>query len=103
MREVPEMICRAAVNTWGMDAQIDMVIEEMSELTKALLKYRRSTHEHFSSRFDDIAEEHADVQIMLSQLQYIMMQIDEDYLDKKTHYWNQKVLNVAVKLNVPFR
>jgi NTP pyrophosphatase (non-canonical NTP hydrolase) len=104
MREVPEHICAAAVEQWGAVAQVDMVIEEMSELIKALQKYKRS-HSKFekAERLKQVAEEHADVQIMLSQLQFIMRAENEDYIDFKMHYWNQKVLRVAVKLNVPFR
>lgn len=104
MREVPNHICAAAVEQWGPEAQIDMVIEEMAELTKALCKYKRSKTLFQSLKsLSDVAEEHADVQIMLSQLQYIMMQVEEGYLDLKITNWNQKVLRVAVKLNVPFQ
>ena len=31
-----------AINTYGEQPQVDVAIEEMSELTKALLKYRRN-------------------------------------------------------------
>ena len=36
----PEVL-QECVDTYGAEAQVDMAIEEMSELTKALLKYRR--------------------------------------------------------------
>jgi len=39
----PEVL-EQAVNTWGKEAQVDMAIEEMSELTKALLKERRAVN-----------------------------------------------------------
>lgn len=35
-------ILERAINTYGAYAQVDMAIEEMSELTKALLKHRRA-------------------------------------------------------------
>ena len=44
-------------------AQMAMAVEEMSELTKELCKYRRGRN-----NVESIAEEIADVQIMLRQL-----------------------------------
>lgn len=64
-----------AVQEFGAPAQVDMAIEEMSELTKALLKHRRYC-EGCQAKGEDrleeaIAEEMADVFIMLYQLIYI--------------------------------
>ena len=56
-------ICRAALETFGEWAQMAMAVEEMSELTKELCKYRRGRN-----NVESIAEEIADVQIMLRQL-----------------------------------
>jgi len=63
-----------AVEKFGKRAQMLVAIEEMSELTKALLKYVR--YEDFGqgdeeSILNSIAEERADVAIMLSQLEVI--------------------------------
>ncbi len=61
-----------AVDTYGVAAQTDMAIEEMSELIKALLKHRRA--EKFPEAWDyertkqNIYEEISDVMIMLIQL-----------------------------------
>ncbi len=61
-----------AINTYGEQPQVDMCIEEMSELTKELLKLRReSTQAGFQKRRENIKEEIADVQIMLEQLRMI--------------------------------
>lgn len=64
-----------AVETFGSDHQLDLAIEEMSELTKALLKHRRAMkqpeawdHERTKS---NIVEEIADVEIMIEQLKLI--------------------------------
>lgn len=61
-----------AVGTWGKEAQVDMAIEEMSELTKALLKERRAAHytgtQAAEKARQGIFEEMADVIIMLMQL-----------------------------------
>jgi NTP pyrophosphatase (non-canonical NTP hydrolase) len=64
----PEVLQRA-IDTWGTLAQTDMAIEEMSELTKAILKYRRAYGKaEGSAAEENIREEIADVFIMLAQL-----------------------------------
>lgn len=51
------------------DSQKMIAIEEMSELTKAIVKYDRlPNYEHLK----DMAEEIADVQIMIEQLVYLL-------------------------------
>lgn len=64
----PELI-KQVIDKYGVDAQVDMVIEECSELQKALLKYRRNPQEH---EYNNVLEEVADVEIMLEQLRFIM-------------------------------
>ena len=61
MREAD--IYRAALEKWGADAQTLMVFEEMAELQKELCKNARGKDNRGS-----IAEEIADVQIMLEQM-----------------------------------
>ena len=53
--------------------QTDVAIEEMSELTKAIIKYRRKTFDNKARTLDmeHIAEEIADVEIMMEQLKII--------------------------------
>jgi len=53
------------IDAYGKDHQIDIAIEEMSELTKALLKDRRY---HTEQTKKDVTEEMADVFICLEQL-----------------------------------
>lgn len=54
----------------GKEAQTDMMIEEMAELTKAILNERRG-------RDHNIAEEMADVRIMLAQMEIIFQNAGE--------------------------
>lgn len=55
--------------TYDQSSRADLAIEEMAELQKALLKYRRADRPELQAlRMKDIAEEIADVQIMLDQL-----------------------------------
>lgn len=56
------------ISTYGVNPQVDMAIEECSELTKALLKFRRKPT---SATRHDIIDELADVQIMLNQMKII--------------------------------
>ena len=60
------------LHKYGEDSQIDVAIEEMSELTKELLKYRR-TKIHTQEKIDlqSIFWEIADVTIMLEYLKII--------------------------------
>lgn len=74
-------LCKEAVKHYGKQNQVDMAIEEMSELIKALLKERRASKEFEPSDYerkqDDISEEMADVYIMLDQLM-VIFQNSED-------------------------
>lgn len=56
-------IYQAALDRWGADAQTLMVFEEMAELQKELCKNARGKDNR-----GNIAEEIADVQIMLEQM-----------------------------------
>lgn len=70
----PEVL-KKAIDKWGCSTQSDMAIEEMSELTKAILKFRRACLQPDSEKIREaetgIVEEAADVAIMLAQV--IMM------------------------------
>ena len=72
---IPEIIQHIAIIaiTYGEKKQTDMMIEEMSELTKALLKFRRklSNNGDISHELENIMEELADVQIMLWQIIFL--------------------------------
>lgn len=92
----PEVL-QQAVHTWGKEAQVDMAIEEMSELTKALLKERRAVN--YAGLLDvrkarqGVYEEMADVIIMLMQLLVIFA--DRSLLQKAI---NEKVERLAQRL-----
>ena len=83
-----------ALKTWGKDAQMLQVIEEMSELTKEILKNINRGKDNVS----EIIEETADVEIMLQQLKvcYGINQQVETYkkeklqkIEKRLDEWNQ--------------
>ncbi len=82
-----------ALKTWGKEPQMLQVIEEMSELTKEILKNINRKKDNVA----EIIEETADVEIMLEQLKYcynIHRQV-EDYkaqklqkIDKRLDEWS---------------
>lgn len=64
----PEVL-QQAIDTYGSLAQEEMAIEEMSELTKAIVKrHRARDKDSYQQAMSNIAEEMADVIIMLTQL-----------------------------------
>ena len=63
MKSYQKKRCEAIANHYGMENQLPIVIEEMSELTKEICKYIRG-----NDNLNDIVEEIADVQIMVEQL-----------------------------------
>lgn len=78
-----------ALSRYGVDAQDDIAIEEMSELTKAIIKNRR--YKTFAT-LENLYEELADVYIMLEQ---IMMSLDKDrvqsYVNSKLERLNERL------------
>jgi len=97
---VADYICQGALTFWGEDAQLDMVIEEMAELTKALLKYKRAAPEDKGVYMNFVAEEHADVEIMLAQLYFIMCKYsDMKYHGDKIKYRDEKISRLASRLD----
>lgn len=66
-----EEVIRQMLSKFGEDSQIDVAIEEMSELTKELIKYKRSKihfREKQASSREHVIEEIADVVFMLDYL-----------------------------------
>ena len=67
-----ENILERAVKTYGEASQLDKAIEEMSELTKAILKLRYCKKPYELQILQDaVNEEMADVEIMLEQMKMI--------------------------------
>lgn len=59
-------VLQRALDIYGSRAQVVMVFEEMSELQKELCKYLRGR-----GSFEHIAEEIADVEIMIEQMKLL--------------------------------
>lgn len=91
-------LLQKAIDTYGEDAQMDMCIEEMSELTKAILKLRRYQKAHegdcTKALLDNIAEEVADVEIMLEQVK-IMLECENEVNEQKKY----KLIRLKARLD----
>lgn len=74
-------VYKSLIDKYGLDAQLTVAVEELSELTKEICKYKR-----YGNNIDHIAEEVADVEIMLEQLKLIFNCSDS------VEAWKQKKL-----------
>ena len=82
-------VYEVAIDRYGIEPQLRLVIEEMSELTKELCKFFRG-----KDNLDNIADEAADVAIMLEQLQLIFN------LHDVSKHMDAKVERLAGKLGI---
>ena len=83
-----------ALDTYGVMSQILMTFEEMSELQKALCKFFRGEHDIVENSAA-IAEEIADVEIMLTQMKQLF--VLEDAVDYARQF---KVARLAERLGM---
>ena len=83
-------VLKRALETWGEQAQMLMVVEEMSELMKEVLKNINRKKNNIA----EIIEETADVEIMLEQLK-------ENYkiAEKVEAYKKDKIKVIEQRLN----
>jgi hypothetical protein len=85
-------VMQKAIDTYGIDAQEDMVIEEMSELAKAILKIRRykkaNDGDYTLELLNGVVDEIADVEIMLEQLK-MMIDCGEEVQKQKARKLNR--------------
>lgn len=76
-KEERDIVFRRCICDYGTQPQVDMMIEEMSELTKALLKWRRAKGAELTATRDCIIDELADVRIMARQMEILFQAEDE--------------------------
>lgn len=77
-KELAKELSAYAVNKYGADFEIDRCIEEMSELTKALLKDRRDSS---YDTMEDILYELGDVLFTLTHIQ-VMYEFSDAVIDE---------------------
>ena len=66
-------LAEACIEAWGWGAQLDMVQEELTELSLAVSHWKRNR----SGAEENVVEEIADVEFMLAQLKVILEQLYE--------------------------
>lgn len=85
-----EKLYKRALRVWGKEPQMLQVIEEMSELTKEILKNVNRKKDNVA----EIIEEAADVEIMLGQLKCCY-----DIADKIKAYKAEKMKAIEKRLD----
>lgn len=86
--EERDQVFRNCICTNGSNPQIDVAIEEMSELIKALLKWRRADGAGLTEARACIVDELADVRIMVRQMEILFQCKDE--VEKRIDYKVQR-------------
>lgn len=83
-------ILKATLKKYGLEAQLDVAIEELSELMKAIIKYKRLGYR--SDVIENLCEETADVQIMLDQLR-IFLHFETNEIEEEKLYRLSRRIN----------
>ena len=82
-------VYKQAIAQYGVEPQRKMAIEEMAELTNALMKFDRGRN-----TIDDVVDEIADVTIMMQQL---AIMFGRNAVDSRIDYKTQRL---AKRLNI---
>ncbi len=72
-----DAVFRRCICEYGTQPQIDVALEELSELMKALLKWRRAKGAELTAARDNIIDEIADVRVMCRQMEILFQAEDE--------------------------
>ena len=93
MIKIDKTVLEEAAKKWGDDLQIDMLLEEMAELSAALLQSKRGRFRRYQT--SPVIKETADVLITLEGLKLILQKdlmveggVDallQDFVDEKMH------------------
>jgi hypothetical protein len=90
-----ESVYKRAVDVWGVEIQMGMMIEESAELIHSISKYRRSYNKSEDIKqdaFNHLCEEVADVENMINQMRYML---DDKIIDK---YKEEKLKRTLEKI-----
>lgn len=94
--EYEQKILRKAIQEYGVLNQIFMLFEEMSELQKEIVKFKRATKEQeIIETQKNIIEEIADVTIMLEQIRIIF-----DIQNTFSKVYDFKINRLAERLDI---
>ena len=85
------------IETWGVEKQSTVAIEEMSELTKAICKLKRKLElgENTNKTLSNLKEEIGDVLNMVEQLEFVygIEEIEKNRQEKMEKILNERILN----------
>ena len=81
-------IMQAALDKWGINAQVGQTVEECAELIVALQKYVNRTPQ--PGMIENILDEIADVEMMLAQMR-LVLGISDGTLRKRIEYKFEKL------------
>ena len=84
------------IDTYGTKHQEDIAIEELSELQKAILKYRRNSS---GKRRKKVIDEIADVSVMLEQLK-IIYSCHKDVEERVEYKIDRQIKRIKKKYNI---
>lgn len=87
IEEIKETL-KKAIDTWGEDAQINMISEEALELALAIRKFNRYGNQE---KLDNLHDELADMTIMLMQAS---LMFDSDKVQEKIDYKMKKLKKI---------
>ena len=88
---IDDEILQRAIDTWGVDAQCEMMLEESIELAMALQKMKRLRGNH-QQKFANLIDELADNKIMLRQMEKIFpIELINDRVDFKMNRLKERL------------
>lgn len=90
-------IYRDIVEHYGVINQLDILVEECAELIQAVSKYKRSNYA--KAELDHVAEEMADVQIMLRQIADGYGGLGSDFYNSINNWINVKTERQLRRIN----
>jgi hypothetical protein len=99
---IPQKLLEQIIQKYGETNQLNIVKEEASELIKSIIKLERAqqTQEDIESCIDSVAEEEADMRIMLDQLDIIMIKRDPGYRNRVKCETDRKELRIKKMLGI---
>ena len=98
MRKELESVYKRAVDIWGVEIQMGMMIEEAAELIQAISKYKRAhdkSDEIKQDAYNHVCEEVADVENMIDQMRYML---DDKTIDIYKEQKLERTLEKIIKL-----
>lgn len=98
MKKELESVYKRAVDVWGIEVQMGMMIEESAELIQAISKFKRSYNKSEVDKqdaYDHLCEEVADVENMIQQIRYML---DTDVIDKYKEEKLERTLKKIIKV-----